>query len=77
MGGLLVSLTLTQDDGDCQGEEEQEAGTCQGNPDEDIAEEIQLFLLAGLCRNREEERSTMCPRLVLWLAVVRDLPGIQ
>lgn len=58
-GGLWVSLTLTQHDGDCQGEEEQEAGACQGNPDEDVAEEIRLFLLAGVCGVTEEEKVHM------------------
>ena len=72
-----MSLTLTQHDGDRQGDEEQEAGACQGNPDEDVTEEILLVLL-GLCRNREEERSTGGSRLMLQPAVVepRDLPGI-
>lgn len=63
--GVVVSLTLTQHDGDHQGDEEQEAGTCQGDPDEDVTEEIQLFLHSSLCRNREEERSTRCSWPVL------------
>lgn len=31
-----MTLTLAQHDGDCQGEQEQEAGGCHGNPDEDV-----------------------------------------
>lgn len=68
--GVVVSLTLTQHDGDHQGDEEQEAGTCQGDPDEDVTEEIQLFLHSSLCRNREEERSTRCSWPVLWPVLV-------
>lgn len=56
--GLQVRLTFPQHDGDHQGHEEQDAGTCQRNPDEDATGEIQVFLTAGLCRKREEERST-------------------
>lgn len=74
--GLQASLTLTQQDGDGQGDEEQEAGARQGNPDDDVTEEVPLV---GAWRKREEERSTGCSWLVLQPALVepRDLPGIQ
>lgn len=63
---------MAQQDGDDQGNEEQEAGARQGNPDEDLTGEVPLV---GPCRKREEGRSTRCSWLVLQpaLAQPRDL----
>lgn len=59
--GLGVRLTLAQHDGDDQGNEKQQAGGSQRNPDENLTEEIQLFLLACLCRNKRETRERKGP----------------
>lgn len=50
--GFGVSLTLAQHEGDHQGDEEQDTGTGQGNPDEDVTEGIQISQ-SFPCRNRE------------------------
>lgn len=67
---LVESLTLAQHGGDHQGDEEQEAGTCQGDPDEDVTEEIQIFLHSSLCMKREDGMSTKCSWPVLQTVLV-------
>lgn len=80
--GVVVSLTLTQHDGDGQQLEEQETEACQGDPEDDETEVIQIFLHSSICRNREEGRSTRCSQLVLQPVLVeprelpRALPGV-
>lgn len=54
--GFGVSLTLAQHEGDHQGDEEQDTGTGQGNPDEDVTEGIQISQ-SFPCRNREQGMS--------------------
>lgn len=68
--GFEVSLTSAQHEGDHQGNEEQDTGAGQGDPDEDVTEGIQIVQHCSPCRNREDGMSTT------FMASVTDSSGV-
>lgn len=76
--GVVVSLKSMEHDGVGQELEQQEAEPCQGEPEEDETEVIQVFLHSAVCRKREEGRSTGSSQVGLQPLLVepRDLPRV-